>query len=127
MPKFYTLAGNPPQLAGRDLAAISKEEWGPLAKRPWVHMADSHEALEKALWCYERGMVPVVTERDPALAAAMGQRYDADLLITDSESLRALVPHLQGLPSVRTVVVFGAHSAELERLLADKEVRFIEG
>lgn len=123
--KFFAIAGNPPRLIGRELSALKKEEWGPVAKRPWVHMWDPHLAIEKALWCYERGMVPVITERDPALALAIAKRYDADLLIVDAYSLSVLGANLDAVPSVRSVVVFGERTEALERLLSGKVVQFV--
>lgn len=125
-PLVASITGNPPRLVTRALSAIAADDRGPMATRPWVHMADPHEALEAALWCYEQGMVPLLTERDPALASAVAARYAPDLLMTDAASLRALAPHLSQHTSVRAVTIVGSATSELMALAAGREVHFVK-
>jgi hypothetical protein len=122
--QFARLAGSQARLVSRAQSDLAREEWGAGVARPWVHMADSHEALEKALWCYERGMVPIVTELDPSLALAVAERWKAESLMCDVESLRSVAARLP--QSVRTISVFGAiFPDDLESLVPDREVRRI--
>ena len=74
---------------------IAKEEWGIPSKRPMVYFTDGHEAIEKSLWCYERGMVPLIGEKDPDIASYAASKYEVDSLITDESSLAKLTLYLK--------------------------------
>ena len=67
-----------------DLAA---EALAPHSRRPMVYMSDPYEAIEKAMWCYEHGMTPLIGEKDPELAMYAAGRYRIDSLITDQEAI----------------------------------------
>ncbi len=73
---------------------IAREPFGVISKRPLVYMENSHEALEKSVWCYENGMVPLVGEADPDIAAFAARKYNVDSLITDERALTKLAPYL---------------------------------
>lgn len=75
---------------------IQKERYGTHSSRPMVYLADSHDALEKALWCYEQGMVPALGEKNVAVTESIAAKYRIDSLVCDLPSLRALEPHLRG-------------------------------
>jgi hypothetical protein len=77
-------------------ADIGREEYGVYAKRPLVYLLDPHEAIEKSMWCYERGMLPLVGEKDAAITSYAAGRYQIDSLITDAESLAKLTSYLEG-------------------------------
>ncbi len=77
---------------------IANEPWGLPAKRPMVYMSDPHEALEKSMWCYEHGMIPLIGERDPSVAAFAAKTYLIDSLITDVPSLVALASCVSFVP-----------------------------
>ncbi len=75
---------------------IAREPWGVKSKRPMVYMTDPHEALEKSMWCYDRGMVPLIGEKDADIASYAASRYQVDQLITDVAALERLRPYLDG-------------------------------
>lgn len=75
---------------------IGREPWGTPSKRPFVYMDDPHGAIEKALWCYENGMVPLLGERDSDIATYAAGKYQVDSLITDPVSLPKLSSYLNG-------------------------------
>jgi hypothetical protein len=74
---------------------IGREPWGIPSKRPMVYLEDSHEALEKSMWCYENNMVPLIGERNPNVAVFAAGKYAIDSLITDAVSLPKLLPYLK--------------------------------
>lgn len=78
---------------------IGAEEVAPVSKRPFVYLSDPHEAIEKALWCYEQGVVPLLGEKDAAIAGYAAKKYQVDSLIADPLSLPKLSSYLQELPS----------------------------
>ncbi len=73
---------------------IASEPWGVKTKRMMVDMVDAYEAIEKSVWCYEHGVVPLIGEPDPAIAAYEAQTLNIDSLITDSVALKRLYPYL---------------------------------
>ncbi len=73
---------------------IGRESWGIPSKRPMVYMSDAHEALEKCVWCYERGMVPLIGELDADIAMYAAERYRIDSLITDAAALAKITSYL---------------------------------
>lgn len=76
---------------------IGQEHFGLPSKRPMVYLEDSHEAIEKSMWCYENNMLPLVGEKDPDMAMFAGEKYHIDSLITDPVSLPKLRPFLERL------------------------------
>lgn len=74
---------------------IGKECYGVMTKRPMVYMTDAHDAIEKSMWCYERGMVPLIGESDFDIAAYTARKYEIDQLITDSAFLAKIEPYLK--------------------------------
>ncbi len=59
-------------------ADIGRESFGLLSKRPLVYMSDPHEAIEKSMWCYENGMVPLIGEKDHDIAMFAAGKYQID-------------------------------------------------
>lgn len=76
-------------------ADIANEPFGVISKRPMVYLADPHEQIEKAMWCYEHGMIPLIAEPQSEISNLMASKYKIDSLITDAISLEKLVPHLK--------------------------------
>lgn len=74
---------------------IDREEYGVASRRPMVYLRDSHDAIEKSFWCYERGMVPLIGEKNTAVAMSAAMKYGIDSLICDLPSLRALQPYFE--------------------------------
>lgn len=75
---------------------IACEAYGARSKRPMVFMTDAHEAIEKAMWCYERNMLPLMGEKDADVAAFTAARYKIDSLITDEKALEIFAPRIEG-------------------------------
>lgn len=71
---------------------IAKEAYGVPSVHPFVYMSDAHEAVEKAMWCYEHHTVPLIGEQDPDLAMYAAAAYRIDSLIVDPLSLPRLLP-----------------------------------
>ncbi len=74
---------------------IALEPWGVVSARPMVYMRESDEAVEKSMWCYEHGMVPLIADRDPDIAAFTALHYNIDSLILDAASLQSFLPYLE--------------------------------
>jgi len=108
---------------------IGGEPYGAITKRPMVYMVSAHEAIEKSMWCYERGMVPLIGEPDSAIAAQSAEKYRIDQLIVDAESLAKLMPYLSARAEpLLSISVIGA-SFDIASLLPfthyAKEVRLV--
>jgi hypothetical protein len=84
-----------PFLSEWSFSNIGGERYGLPSSRPLVYLADPHDALEKALWCYEQGMVPALGEKNTAVTESIAAKYRIDSLICDVSSLRALEPYLR--------------------------------
>ncbi len=90
---------------------IVKEPYGVTSYRPMVYMQSAHEAIEKGIWCYGNGMVPLVAEHDPRLAAFSARRYKIDSLIVDTAT------HVETVTSIletvtlplKSISIIGAH------------------
>ncbi len=70
-----------------------------------VYLADPHEAMEKSMWCYERGMLPVIGEKDPDMAMYAAGKYRIDSLICDNASLAMLRPYLSSCGGIDSITV----------------------
>jgi hypothetical protein len=57
-----------------------------------------HESLEKSVWCYEQGRVPLIGEQNEAVAAYGAEAYRVDSLIADVPSLKKLQSYLEKRP-----------------------------
>lgn len=86
--------GERPFLIGRRLDDIALESYGGTGTRPLVAFSSGHEGLEKSLWCYSKNILPLVGDDDPDITAMLSARFEADALITDSETLASLLPSL---------------------------------
>ncbi len=79
-------------------ADIANELYGPIGVRPLVYFADPDEAIEKAMWCYEREVLPLIGEAMPEVVQSAADFYRIDSLITDVISLEKLLPYLRQRP-----------------------------
>jgi hypothetical protein len=82
-------------LLPRTYADIDSEDFGPLPNRPLVLFRNGHEGVEKSIWCYRKGALPLLAERNPEIAALQAQSYNTDGLIADAESFIAFMPYIQ--------------------------------
>lgn len=88
---------------------IGREPYAPHSMRPFVYLTDSYEAVEKSLWCYENGMMPLVGEKDSDMAIFAAGRYKIDSLIVDEESLIRLTPFFSTLKApLSSISVIGS-------------------
>lgn len=87
--------GERPFLSEWSFGDIGMEEFGLLSQRPLVYMSDPYEAIEKSMWCYRRGMVPLIGEKDPDIAMFAAEKYAVDSLITDPDALLKMRPYLE--------------------------------
>ncbi|MHB1086989.1 MAG: hypothetical protein ACYCZ0_04565 [Minisyncoccota bacterium] len=76
---------------------IGREPYAPHSMRPFVYLTDPYEAVEKSLWCYENGMMPLVGEKDSDMAIFAAGRYQIDSLIVDEQSLAKFAPFFSTL------------------------------
>lgn len=76
---------------------IGRELYAPHSMRPFVYLTDPFEAVEKSLWCYENGMMPLVGEKDSDMAIFAAGRYQIDSLIVDEQSLAKFAPFFSTL------------------------------
>ncbi len=84
---------------------VAREQFGTETKRPMVYLSDNAESIEKSMWCYERGMVPLIGEvHNPAAAVAMAKKYQIDSLITDELSLERFRPFFGDCPYTLTSI-----------------------
>lgn len=74
----------------RNFDDIQAESWGVVSLRPLVYISDAHDAIEKSMWCYLNGMVPLAGEKDPDLTARLAAAYEIDSIIADISSLKLL-------------------------------------
>lgn len=84
-------------LIKRTLKDLGVEDLGQVDfERPLVIFGDSGETCEKALWVYEKNLIPLVGEANnlPATLKAAGQ-YQIDCIITESRLLEKLWPLLE--------------------------------
>ena len=88
-------------------ADIGREPFGLLSKRPTVYLSDPHEAIEKSMWCYENGMVPLIGEKDPDIAMFAAGKYQVDSLITDAVALEKFKPYFQTHERISSISILG--------------------
>lgn len=84
-----------PFLSEWSFTDIGNEAYGIESSRPMVYLSDPHDAIEKALWCYEQNMLPLLGEKDPEIAGYAASKYQIDSLITDAPSLVRLRGYLE--------------------------------
>ena len=103
-----------PFLSEWTLTDSALESYGGEGERPLVYLSNPHERLEKSLWCYAQGRVPVIGESviDAGIRIALKCRIDS--LLTDM----AMLPRLGAL--------FGALDAPLVSLsIIDTEFDYV--
>lgn len=98
-------------------ADIANESYGPTGVRPLVYFADPDEAIEKAMWCYEREVLPLIGEAMPEVVRSAADFYRIDSLITDAISLEKLLPYLQERPAPLTHISVVGISFDVDALL----------
>ena len=80
--------GPAPFLVQWGLSDLSKEIYGTACNRPMVLLSDPHEALEKALWFYERNTLPLIGESNNLpIAAFAAHKYGIDAIVSDEDIL----------------------------------------
>ena len=84
-----------PFLSEWSFTSIAEEELGLRAARPLIFLSDPHEAIEKAMWCYQHDMVPLVEERSSEVTLYAARKFRCDALITDPSSLPRVLPYLK--------------------------------
>lgn len=118
-----------PFLSEWSFADIGREAYGVRSKRPMVYMSDPHEAIEKSMWCYENNMVPLIGEKDPALATYAADKYQIDSLIIDAPTLALIEPYLRRRTEPLDSISIIADAFEPDTLRAyrqyAKEVRLV--
>ena len=95
---------------------IAREAYGLSSKRPLVYFENSHETIEKAIWCYGNGMVPLAGEGNPDIAILSARAYQIDSLITDPVSAGSLIPYLRERTEPLSSISFIADAFEIEQL-----------
>ncbi|HEY4502160.1 MAG TPA: hypothetical protein VJJ20_03810 [Candidatus Paceibacterota bacterium] len=86
---------------------IGREAYGLPARRPMVFLENPHEAIEKSMWCYEHGMLPLVGEKTLEIATYAAEKYKIDSLITDTSSLIKLEPYVRGRGPLDSISILG--------------------
>lgn len=80
-----------PFLIKRILTELKEEQYGIIGHRPTVLFSDGHESLEKALWCYEQNVLPVLGESaNISITDFLIYRYESDSFLGDIEILEQL-------------------------------------
>lgn len=76
--------------------SLCSEQYGdPQSKRPLVLLHDGYEALEKSVWFYVHGILPLLGEaKNLPVAAYAAAAYQIDALVTDESTIRAFAPLL---------------------------------
>lgn len=87
---------------------ISKELYGLVSARPLVYLTNSGEAIEKSMWCYGNGVVPLVGEKDPDIAMFAAGKYRINSLITDVEALLRFKPYFDSHERLESISVIGS-------------------
>lgn len=86
---------------------ITKESYGLVSARPIVYMANSGEVLDKSMWCYGKGVVPLAGEKDPDIAMYAADKYRVNSIITDGESLLKFEKYLQNHEPLDSISIIG--------------------
>lgn len=86
---------------------ITKEAFGLPSARPLVYMSNSGETIEKAMWCYGNGAVPLAGEKDPDIAMYAAGKYKVTSLITDQEALLKFRPYLETHERLESLSIIG--------------------
>ncbi len=95
-------------LIERTLHDLKKEQYGILNTRPVVLFSNSHEALEKAHWCYEQNTLPLIGEHANMVVCAFSiKRYGVDSFFGDSIMLKKLAR--QDPTGISKIKIFNIH------------------
>jgi hypothetical protein len=86
---------------------IAKEAYGLASARPLVYMTSPHETIEKAMWCYGNGVVPLAGEKDPDIAMYAAGKYRVTSMITDPEALQKFKPYFDSHERLESISVVG--------------------
>lgn len=76
-----------PLLIGRTRVDIAKENFGKLLKRPLILFENSHEGIEKGLWCYENNILPLINPEDIRVTMLASELYHIDSIISEPKML----------------------------------------
>lgn len=87
---------------------LNQEAYGPVGTRPLVYVADAHEAIEKSLWCYAHGAVPLIGEKDITITAHTSKAYNVNSLLVDEVSCVRFLEHIQQhTETLSSIMIFG--------------------
>jgi hypothetical protein len=103
-------------LSAWSFADIAQEAYGTSSKRPLVYFKNPYETIEKAMWCYLNGMVPLSGEINADIAMLAARAYQIDSLITDPASVDSLAPYLRERTEPLSSISFIAESFEREQI-----------
>jgi len=116
-------------LSAWSFSDIGAEAYGVASKRPISYFSDSRESLEKAMWCYERNVVPLVGEQNATAARRAAELCDIDSLMTDMRALQGMRPYLEarGAPLESVSIIDSEFSTGLQPVFAQyaKSVRLV--
>lgn len=96
---------------------IRSEQYGLQSTRPLISFKDGHEAVEKSIWCYMHGILPLVAETNPDIASFQAETYSVDAIIGDSYSLQALRPYIESRKETLECIVVVDASFVIPELL----------
>ena len=75
-------------LWARTLEDIGHEMYGVTeCERPLVHFDSAHESIEKSLWFYENGILPLIGESNLSITAHVATQYKIDAIVTETKTL----------------------------------------
>lgn len=80
-----------PMLIGRSRTDLKHENFGKMLTRPLVLSGSIYDALEKALWYYENGILPIVNEENNEVTKLAATFYAIDSITADLQSLYTFI------------------------------------
>jgi hypothetical protein len=99
-------------------ADIEAEHFGLVGKRPMIYFKSPYEAIEKSLWCYARGAVPLIAEPNEAVAQFTAEAYEIDSLIADLYGADKLKPYLLDREPLETLSILVASEQEAQQAVS---------
>lgn len=86
-------------IARKTLAEIRDQNISFEGKRPLVLFEDIYEALEKALYLYEKGYLPLLGDAaNPGVMLSLAKQYGVDSLVSDEASWLKFRKELSFIP-----------------------------
>ncbi len=95
---------NIPFLIARTKRDISKDNYGEINyERPLVFFESSHESIEKALWLYNKNILPLMAEDNIDLTEIIAGRYEIDSIIGDVKSITNIISRKTGRFDIKKI------------------------